>query len=281
MAEMAITAVVTGEAAVSVATVAAAAAEVGTVMSVVGAVTGDKNLAKLGATIGIVGGISSLATSALTDEAAKSVLTQEAVDDGLTQGITDQIGSDAAAKSAGDVATATNGITQDVSNTALQTPVAGVTPNAPQPIDSGINTATNAQIPPAETLPNSASETLNGVDSPSVPNSPSTPYDANIDEAVGQGGVSDAQAGKIGNSLAQQNNQSSDFWNKLSSFAGKNGNGLLMVGGMALKGASDTSIANQKNDTDRMRIAIEQQRVNQNQYGSSLPALRSGLLTRV
>ena len=50
--------------------VLAAIAEVGTAMSIVGAVTGSKDLAKFGAVLGLVGGIGSLANSALSGTSA-------------------------------------------------------------------------------------------------------------------------------------------------------------------------------------------------------------------
>jgi hypothetical protein len=270
MAFTATAAVVTGEAAVTAATIFAAAAEIGTAMAVVGAVTGNKDLTKLGATIGVVGGIGSLTTSALTDEAAQSVLGQQAVDDGTTQGITDAIAGDTATQTAtNSVASAPlDSVATDAANTALANPASQLNPNVSPASNTGANATTGlpevqtATATPTDITPSGAAPQLNGIDAPSAP---ATPMDDGTTQGVLDAGAkSPAQTGAA---------QSSDFWNKLSNFAGKNSNGLLMIGGMALKGASDTSIANQK-------IAMDQQKINQTQYGNSLPTLRAGILTR-
>ena len=56
--------------ATDVATIASAVAEVGTVMSVVGAVTNDPTLAKTGAIMGLAGGLTELGSGASIDAAA-------------------------------------------------------------------------------------------------------------------------------------------------------------------------------------------------------------------
>jgi hypothetical protein len=284
MAFTATAAVVTGEAVVTAATVFAAAAEIGTAMAVVGAVTGNKDLTKLGAAIGIVGGIGSLTTSALADEAAQSVLTQEAVDDGTTQGIADAMGGDTATQTLTSSASPTvapiEGAVSDAANTALGNPASQLNPNASPASNTGANAVTG--LPDTQTAtstditPSGASPQIDGVN---APNAPATPYDVNspaLDDGstpsvIGAGAQTKAQAAAGGGS---------DFWDKLSGFAGKNSNGLLMIGGMALKGASETSIANQKTAIDQQKVAIDQQKLNQTQYGNSLPTLRAGILTR-
>jgi hypothetical protein len=63
MAELAIVALI-GASEVSATMVFAAVAEAGTIMSVVGAVTGDKELGKIGGAMAMVGGIGGMATGA-------------------------------------------------------------------------------------------------------------------------------------------------------------------------------------------------------------------------
>ena len=120
MAELAVVALVAGEAAVTAATVLTAVAQVGTAMSIVGAVTGNKDLTKIGGTMALVGGVGSMAAGAMSgaaaDAAATTVLDEaasqvgadaltasldqgaNAMATGVTDSATAQVGSDALAQ---------------------------------------------------------------------------------------------------------------------------------------------------------------------------------------
>ena len=94
MAELAVVALFAGEAAVTAATVLTAVAEVGTAMSIVGAVTGNKDLIKIGGTMALVGGVGSMAAGAMSGAAAGETLASSGMDEALSQ-----VGNDAVSAS--------------------------------------------------------------------------------------------------------------------------------------------------------------------------------------
>ena len=93
MAFTAVTALVAAET-VTATMVLAAAAQIGTAMTIVGAVTGSKDLMKLGGTMALVGGIGGMAAGAMSGAAAGETLASSGMDEALSQ-----VGNDAVSAS--------------------------------------------------------------------------------------------------------------------------------------------------------------------------------------
>ena len=158
MAFTAVTALVAAET-VNAAMVLAAVAQIGTAMTIVGAVTGSKDLMKLGGTMALVGGIGGMAAGAMSgaaaDAAATTVLDEaasqagadalsasldqgaNAMATGVTDSATAQVGSDALAQQLDQQA-----MGQVASNTAS----APVTANQMPMDNSAVATAADAGI---------------------------------------------------------------------------------------------------------------------------------------
>lgn len=270
MAELAVVALVAGEAAVTAATVLTAVAEVGAAMSIVGAVTGNKDLIKIGGTMALVGGVGSMAAGAMSgaaaDAAATTVLDEaasqvgadaltasldqgaNAMATGVTDSATAQVGSDALAQQLDQQA-----MGQVASNTA-SAPVAA----NQMPMDnSAVATAADAGI---------VNPMSNGV---------SNPYDNSTAAAW-----SDPSAGKdtlasVGaNGYPGSQKVNSDNW-FASMFKNAKPDTLLNLGGNVLGGVAKGYEADRNYQLGKDRVGSYDRRVGliqqQMAYGNSAP----------
>lgn len=249
---MAFTAVaaVVGAETVTATMLLAAVAEVGAAMTLVGAITGSKDLMKLGGTLGLVGGVGGMISSAASGATSLT-------GDALTGALSDASGEAiAAADSFGPVAGnvdsvadlmgsgTTEGIVQSAQNAAMPDLSASM-PQQQMPVNQPPQPTPTAQTQ-APGLDNSGAPPVTG------PQTPGVKQVADVSNPF-----TSAPANKVA---------SDSFFSKISNFAEKNktlfNSGLQLVGG-AFKGMQDASIADRRAD-------LEQQRINQTSYGSAV-----------
>jgi hypothetical protein len=256
-----------------------AVAETGMALSVVGAVTGNKNLMKIGGEMGLVGGLGSLAAGAFS-----------AAGGAAAEGVGEAVGnagasfSDAAFDATGAAGTAAGGVAGseaaaatnalgglgDMGGDAMST--TGSSMSQPLTIDPGAAGAEPWNA--SDDLSNAGmSDTVNGqngtydasgkfipdqntgaaqTDTGSVgaPNGVQAPSGANAPSSPGMSAVD-----SIKQSLG-------DMWGKMSPQAQSE----LMKAALAVPGG----IQNQKNRA--AELALQQQKVNQTSYGSQVPS---------
>jgi hypothetical protein len=247
-----------GGAEVTATAVLAAMAEVGTAMSVVGAVTGNKDLTKLGAVVGLVGGVGGMvsggAASGLAD--AATVPTEAAV--------AGQGALDVGAQSVTDAATG-------IQSTAAPTLTAGADltaaplTNAGVPGVNGFETPTIPAAAPTNVAIPDASLTPPATAAPAPTGAPDAPAGAPV-----VGAPTDATKG--GNFFSQ-------LWSSANNPANKSGINLI---GNTLQGIQAADVAQQKQNLANQTLALEQSKfdytkqldANLNNQGSS----RSGII---
>lgn len=240
-----------------------AVAEVGTAMSVVGMVTGNKTLTKIGGVMGLVGGIGGLAAGAAGGAGAAGAADSAGMDAAAASdagnGLSSGAASDAAGSALSDAAASDAG---SLGSDALSGTGNGLVGSAAAPLDSAVSTAPVTQ-PVSTSAPDIATATQapavtdvasqsgnlapQGVTAPVGATAPVTPSDYAVGGRVGPdnidvgGGFNPASGG------APQT--SSDFFDGFMKFANSNkqliNSGTQLIGG-ALKGAADTDMFNQK-----------------------------------
>jgi hypothetical protein len=260
---MAFTAVaaLVGGAEVTATLVLAAAAEVGTAMTVIGAVTGSKDLMKIGGTIALVGGVGGLINGAMTAgaagaaegaagaavdpaayagasadaSAANYVSAADAMSDAATAGASNGIiGSEVAAPMAADTAT-----------TALQAPAQELAQAAPSTQAAG---APGAPTTAADTITQGAPN----VSGPAGAQAPNTPYDISLDP---NSTPTDLRL-NAGTQAAPMS--SSSYWSNIGNWINNNktlfSSGLQLAGG-ALSGMNQRGMWDEKMQLERDRLA--------------------------
>ena len=259
MAFTAVTALVAAET-VTATMVLAAAAQIGTAMTIVGAVTGSKDLMKLGGTMALVGGIGGMAAGAMSgaaaDAAATTVLDEaasqagadalsasldqgaNAMATGVTDSATAQVGSDALAQQLDQQA-----MGQVASNTA-SAPVAA----NQMPMDnSAVATAADA-----------------GIVNP-MSNTGSTPYDtAGANNPSAWNG--DATQ-RVANDYLGNQKVNSDNW-FASMFKNAKPDTLLNLGGNVLGGVAKGYEADRNYQLGKDKLGLIQQQM---AWGNSTP----------
>jgi hypothetical protein len=244
--------------------VLAAAAEVGTAMTVIGAVTGNKELMKIGGAVALVGGVGGMINGAIGGAAAEgaAVGAEGAVANEAATAADYVNAADAMSDAATVGAEATGGIvsggapagTKLASNTVMQTPgqemaQATSTPAAASSASPTINGPT--QMAPEIGAPQGPA----GAQAPEGPmgaQAPTTPWEDNF-----------SGSSALGTSAPQD---SGSFFGRFSDWANKNKtlfqSGMQLAGG-ALSGMNQRQMWNQK-------MALEQQRINQTSHGSDI-----------
>ena len=259
MAFTAVTALVAAET-VTATMVLAAAAQIGTAMTIVGAVTGSKDLMKLGGTMALVGGIGGMAAGAMSgaaaDAAATTVLDEaasqagadalsasldqgaNAMATGVTDSATAQVGSDALAQQLDQQA-----MGQVASNTAS----APVTANQMPMDNSAVATAADA-----------------GIVNP-MSNAGSTPYDtAGANNPSAWNG--DATQ-RVANDYLGNQKVNSDNW-FASMFKNAKPDTLLNLGGNVLGGVAKGYEADRNYQLGKDKLGLIQQQM---AWGNSTP----------
>ena len=276
MAFTAVAAVIEAGAAATATMVLAAVAEVGVAMSVVGAVTGNKELTKIGGTMALVGGIGGAIAG--IGGAATGVAAEGA---GATLKGIDAAAGDAfsGASAAGDAAIANYG--SSAAGMAADADLAGglnpgLDPTAPAAMDVGGTQTAAASAPASTSMPVGADQATGlqaqapaGAQAPAAVGAPSTPADI---------GVKGPDIASTSGSAPQG---FGDYFKSFSKFANDNKTlfnaGLQVVGG-AMKGANDRDMFDQQ-------LALNQQRVNQTSYGNTVgnfaPATKGGIISGV
>lgn len=228
----------------------AAIAEVGIAMTVVGAVTGDKNLTKTGAMVSMVGGVGGMAAGSLTSGAATAggeAVAGEAVTAGAGEAAASTAAEEASKAAIADTATDSAGnifagAPTDAAAASLpgSAPVGGLEAAAGQAAPAGTMPVGTAP----ETMPVGASETAtSGVSAPTGVMDVGAGFDP-LAEAAGTVGKTDSNSffSGVGN-----------VWEKL----GPQGKAaaVQMVGG-AFSGAAETERHNDMMDYRNRELAL-------------------------
>ena len=254
---------------VTIASVATAVAELGMTLSVVGAVTGSKDLTKIGGYLGLAGGVTSLAAGAFDAVAGAAAdgaagegldLAGQQIADATYTGVnTDPIFSDVADSASSGL----NGVTglADSSSNAAQSGLGDASldsiGNGPSIAAPGQNAGTNA---------GSVSDTTatNGPAAPAGANSPDAPTMKYGDNSITPGSPSMPQTGTVQPPADTSPGGIKQWWNQQPDST-KNAllqGGLKAVGGL-FQGWSDDQ-----------KLALERERFNlQMNNGSSQPSI--------
>lgn len=258
---------------VTAATVLGSMAAIGTTMTVVGAVTGSKDLMKIGGVMGLIGGVGSLVSSAGSAAgAAGAVDATGGLETAVGGSVPGQIASDAAtqagmagAESSWDFNMGeTAGIPADTlpanqlgdfGQTFTDNPAAPGSPITPQvnPAGTPINGASNATLP--------TQSTIGAPSGPSAVSSPSAPSSGTIATA-GQ-----ADANTITASMNSKGPVGfTDYFDKFIKYAQQNKdvfNTVAQLGGGMLKGMNERDMWDEK-------MGLEKQRLAQTSYGNQV-----------
>lgn len=259
---MAFTAIATlvGGAEVTATLVLAAVAEVGTALTIVGAVTGNKDLLKIGGAMALVGGVGGMINGAVSGAgaaggAAESIESASSLADSAYGGAAAADASHLAgvAEMGGDAGGIISGAQGAETATSLGDAAMPGAPTSSMPATTEAAQPATVDVAPQPTTVND----VTGAQAPQGPagaQSPTTPYDSNPTDI------------RLANNTQTAPQSSSNFLKSFSEFAEKNktllSSGMQLVGG-AMKGASDRDMWNQK-------MALEQQKVNQTSYGNTV-----------
>jgi len=248
--------------------VLSAMVEVGTTMSIVGAVTGSKDLMKLGGALAIVGGVGGLVNGAASAAGSSVVDATGGLETAVGGSVPGQIAADAAGNTG--ILASTGGI-EDVAAGAVDTGASTISTNA----------TTNSLTPPSSTpmSPEQDNGTFapNGQQANAMPGSTAAPgAQTATNQMQVQAPQTPASAGaevvKAGASAPTDvlskaaSTDSTSYFSKFMDFVKKNkevSNGILQLGGGLLKGMSDASIADKK-------FGLDQQKINQTSFGNQV-----------
>jgi hypothetical protein len=270
MAFTAVAAIVAGSE-VTAALVLAAAAEVGTAMTVIGAVTGSKDLMKIGGAIALVGGIGGLVNGAISGAAAEGAATA-AVDPAAYAGASADVGAAnyvSAADAMSDAATAgtsgagtgiVNSVAQPAVGTELAANQAGTTLQTPaqeMAQTTGAGGGNAAAAPVSSTTPTLQAPEVQG---PAGAQGPSSPYDINLDP---NSTPTDMRL-NAGTQTAPQS--ASSYWSNIGNWI--NNNKTLFSSGMQLAGGALSGM-NQRQMWDE-KMQLERDRLAQTSHGSEI-----------
>lgn len=273
MAFTAVGALIVGETAVTATLVLAAVAEVGMALTVVGAITGSKDLMKIGGVLGLVGGVGGMIAGGMSGAAAGAGAAEGAAGS-AAEGVADTAlnGSDLMSNAFTESgATGAGGFGGTAASTTGAMPELAA--SMPNPTDMRLAAGTqstpgglvsDAMGPTPAATVNDVS-TPAGPQAPQGPQAPSSPADLNANPLDGR-----LQAGTAttpGNAPVS----SGKFWSSFSDFADKNktllSGGMQLLGG-AMNGANQRDMWNQKMQLDQQNL----QRVSYgNQVGNFAP----------
>jgi hypothetical protein len=267
MAFPAVAALIAGAEATA-AVVLAAVTEIGVTMTVVGAVTGSKDLMKIGGVMSLVGGIGGMVAGASGAAASTA-----------TTGALTEAGTEAALEAASAEAMAGGTVAQDAMTETLlseMAPAGGIVQGAQAAAPVAQTAAQNiapqvAQAAPQTAVPQAVVPAATDVAGAQAPMGAQAPIGAQAPAGPGDPGW--------GLDLGQATNgaplDSNSFFSKFSAFAEKNktlmNTGTQLLGG-ALKGASEADMWDQK-------MGLERDRQNRaNGVGTFAPTTR-GIVT--
>lgn len=266
MAFAAVAALFEAGAAVSAATAFAAVGTIGATLSVVGMVTGSKDLMKLGGVLGLVGGVGSIATS-LTSSAATG-LAETAVD--ATGGLETAVGGSVPGQIASDAATQAGMAGAESSWNFNVGETASVLPADSLPVNSlGMDAVPAATgdatvFPPDMTTPqvNTAGTPVNGaqsVTSPSGPLGAQTPGAVNspADTSLSVQGNSTNALDRMTNvSYGSQPIDTTSYFDKITKWVKENekfANNIMQVGSSMMGGIAKQSMWDQQMELMKQR----------------------------
>jgi hypothetical protein len=270
-----VTAVATAIEVGTVAAIATAVSEVGIAMTVVGAVTGSKDLMKIGSVLGIAGGVGSLAAS-FAGSAGAAV---SAGTDLATEGAATTL-SDAATNTALDEAskTAMDSFGGEAGEQAAQQAgidsMQGAAPNGIVNGEAGLAPATAASMAPTTSTSltptmDTPSTSLPGPADVQTPAGGTTGVSTPVDTSPASSGSvpgGDTLSRRLGLDATTANGPTSGMFDQFTSWVKANPKlaelGLQVVGG-AMKGAADMSVMNR-------RLDQQQQLINMQSYGNQV-----------
>lgn len=262
----------------TVATALAAIADIGIATTIVGAVTGDKSLMKIGGELGLVGGIGSFATSAFgaATDVATSAVSDAATNSGFA-GIADQTAAETARLGGSAAADTTASTLADASGNAITSSVAD--PSGLSGVGADQTTSGLANVaPPTQTqtgAPTTVSDPTMAYPAAQDPMSSATGL-SNLGDTVPPMGGDINGNGVLGNVMNKTPYNTApgagggvgSFMDKLSaqwnSFTPTTKAELLKMG-MAVPGGI------QAQSNKERELALQQQKVNQTSYGSQVP----------
>lgn len=267
MAFTAVAAVFTAEA-VTATMVLAAVAEVGIAMTVVGAVTGSKDLMKIGGAMSLIGGVGGMIAGSMST--AAGTVAAEGIGEAATSAALDAASAEAAGAFGGSAAA--EAATADLvagmegaaaggadlataATSAAPQGIVGATLNpAPAAAEAGLQMPVGQDAVPSMVKEVGAPA---GVEAPAGAQGPATPFDNPTDMRL--------QAGTQAPPMNAPEGAKS-FFGRFASFAEKNKTlfsaGMQLAGG-AMKGASERDMWNQK-------MALDRQRLQQTSYGNQV-----------
>lgn len=245
--------------------VLAAVTEVGLTMTVVGAITGSKDLLKIGGVLSLVGGVGGMiagAGTAAAGEAAAGALSDSATDAALSAASEEAVAASAADMAAGEAVGQAQLAELAGSQGIVSSPV-NLSP-MPQPAPLGPADATKAMGNVAETAPPVQADPLavqapQGAQAPTGPqaiDAPVSPADPNVNPTDGRLAANQQRTPDGGASSLNPSSDANSFFGRFSEWATKNetlfNGGMQLVGG-ALKGANDADMWGQKMTLERDR----------------------------
>jgi len=272
MAFATIAAAVTANTAITATMIFAAVAEVGTILTVVGAVTGDEELMKIGGTIGLIGGVGGLASGAMglgasAADAAATTVTDAATASSNVANSLDGFESLADATTSGlsDAATVGNPIaTNSVAGSALPEVAPLPATDAVQQVAQPTQAAASAPVaadPIAVSAPSvNGSPASMDVQSPATSGTPYTSPTGSTGSVPGGSGVDGYQGNNLSSySSATPSQNSNSFFGQIKDFMKDPGNKALVDTGMKFGlGAVQGAASGQFNQA-RVDLARQQQ----------------------
>ena len=241
MAFTAVAAVMEAGTAASMGTILAAAVEVGTAMTVVGAVTGNKDLMKVGGIIGMIGGVGGIVNNLASGAVEAGVSGMDMAADGGANSVTnaaESFGGNAAANE-GIINSATTSPVTQSTVTPTDLPLANAAPPevAPDPtagMQAPASADTAAQTATQDSLTQGASQNVNanqgsydiGANAPAgpadtaAPTTPANPATQDVNAVNSPAGASNpnAQSQFRTQEIASQNAQDGNsFWGSIKS----------------------------------------------------------------
>lgn len=284
MAFTAVAALVAGEA-VTAGLVLAAVAEVGMAITVVGAVTGSKDMMKVGGIMSLVGGVGSMVAGAAGSGGAAAADGWVSAEGGAgyAGGAAADAGAMGAAAAADEAVASGGGFAADGS-TAFQPQQFGTSTlvnNPPQSngiLSQNMQDAVSPQAVSPQAVPDTTPSLSAGADAPAGPSAPASPFDTQIagPNDIGMntsnlGGVQQ-QADALGSGGQQSSGQFMDGVKKLGGWMEKNktlAGMMVQVAGSTMSGMAQASAQNDMNDISRRQVAVnEQAQANRSQSAS-------------
>lgn len=252
-----------------------AMAEVGTAMTIVGAVTGSKDLMKIGGVMGLVGGIGGMVAGA-GGAVSGAVDATGGLETAVGGSVPGQIASDAATQAG--MAGAESSWNFNMGDSAGALPTDSLAANTSDALRDFGDTINNPATPGSSITPqvNPAGTPINGASNvaaqssiatptgPSAPSGPVSPADTSLSVQGNSTNVLDSRTG-VGYG-SKQPVGFTDYFDKFIKYAQQNKdvfNTITQLGGGMLKGMNERDMFDEK-------LKLEQQRLGQTSYGNQV-----------